>query len=49
MTDFERLAVAWDLWKRRSAAAASGVRLSPLILGSLVAVALVCGVWKVFD
>lgn len=49
MTDFERLAVAWDLWKRRSAATVSGVRLSPLVLGALVTAALIGGVLEVFD
>jgi hypothetical protein len=43
VTDFERLAVAWDLWKRRSVATASGMRVSPLILGMALTSALIAG------
>jgi len=48
VTDFERLVVAWDLWRRRSAATVSGARLSPLIVGAALSVPLVSGVLRVF-
>lgn len=44
MTDFDRLIVAWDRWGRRSAATASGVGLSPLVVGAVIAAGLVGGV-----
>lgn len=43
MTDFERLAVAWELWTRRSAAVARGVRPGPLLIGMAAAGVMVGG------
>ena len=49
MTDFERLMVAWDLWRRRSAATVSGARLSPVVVGVALSAPLMAGVLRVFD
>lgn len=43
MTDVERLAVAWELWTRRSAALARGMRVGPLVAGAVGTCAMVGG------